>query len=644
MEDKVRSVDPAVDEVFKRIIGTDLTTAFDRVEDLKPCPIGASGSCCKSCWMGPCRITGKDIENKTGICGSTLHVIAARNLARAVAGGASAHSDHGRDVAMALMAVSTGEAKGYEIKDYVKLRSVAEIFGIDINGKTKEEIGIEVAKSAIGEFGKQQGELIYSSRAPKKRQGIWKKFGITPRGVDREIVETLHRTTMGVDQDPENIMTHTLRVALADGWGGSMLATDLTDILFGTPKAILSQVNLGVLKKDEVNIVVHGHEPVLSELIVLAASQKDLVDYAISKGAKGINLAGMCCTANEIMMRQGIPSAGNFLSQELAILTGAVDAIIVDIQCIQAALVNLSRNFHTKVITTSKKAKITGATHIQFDEHNALEIAREIVRTAIDNYQNRKETVIPKVLNDLVAGFSTEYIDYMLGGKYRASYRPLNDAIIQGRILGAAGVVGCNNPRVCHDKAHNYIVKELIKHDVLVVQTGCGAIANAKYGLLTPEAMEYAGPGLREICETVGIPPVLHLGSCVDNSRILTILTEVVNEGGLGEDISDLPVVGIAPEWMTEKALSIGTYFVASGVYVIFGGVSSPVSASDVVTDIITNKWEEMVGGRLEFEPDPVKIVEKTLEHIAEKRRALKIDTKKERVLYDMEKRRELSV
>jgi len=406
----------------------------------------------------------------------------------------------------------------------------------------------------------------------------------------------------------------------------------------------LSQVNLGVLKKDEVNVVVHGHEPVLSELIVLAAGQKDLVDYAISKGAKGINLAGMCCTANEIMMRQGIPTAGNFLSQELAILTGAVDAIIVDVQCIQAALVSLSKHFHTKVITTSQKGKITGATHIQFDEQNALEIAREIVRVAIDNYQNRKETIIPKDLNDLVAGFSNEYINYMLGGKYRASYRPLNDAIIQGRIFGAAGVVGCNNPRVCHDEAHNYVVKELIKHDVLVVQTGCGAIANAKYGLLTPEAMEYAGPGLREICETVGIPPVLHLGSCVDNSRILTILTEVVNEGGLGEDISELPVVGIAPEWMTEKALSIGVYFVASGVYVIFGGVSSPVSASDVVTDIITNRWEDMVGGKLEFEPDPVKIVEKTLEHIARKRKALKIDIKKERVLYDMEKRRELSV
>jgi carbon-monoxide dehydrogenase catalytic subunit len=642
--EKVRSIDPAAAEILEKITDPGLSTAFDRVEDMKPCPIGASGSCCKHCWMGPCRITGKDIEGKTGICGANIHTIAARNFARAVAAGTAAHSDHGRDVTLALLAVSRGEAQGYEIKDVEKLKSVAALLGVETEGRTKEEIGEQVALRAIAEFGKQQGELIYLSRAPKKRQEIWNKLGIAPRGVDREVVETLNRTTLGVDQDPDHILTHTLRVALADGWGGSMLGTDITDVLFGTPNALLSKVNLGVLKEDEVNVVVHGHEPVLSELIVVVSRQKDLIDYAKSKGAKGINLAGICCTANEIMMRQGIPSAGNFLNQELAVLTGAVDAMIVDVQCIQQALVELAKHFHTKIITTSRKAKITGALHMEFDEHRALEIAREIVRVAIDNYPNRKSTMIPKVVNDLVAGFSTEYINYMLGGRYRASFRPLNDAIIQGRIFGAAGVVGCNNPRTCQDEAHNYIVKELIKNDVLVVQTGCGAIANAKYGLLTPEAMEYAGPGLREICEAVGIPPVLHLGSCVDNSRILTVLTEVVKEGGLGDDISDLPAVGIAPEWMTEKALAIGTYFVASGVYVLFGGVESPVGASSVVTDIITNRWEEMVGGSLEFEPDPVKIVEKTLEHIARKRKELKIDIKKERVLYDMEKRRELSV
>jgi carbon-monoxide dehydrogenase catalytic subunit len=226
------------------------------------------------------------------------------------------------------------------------------------------------------------------------------------------------------------------------------------------------------------------------------------------------------------------------------------------------------------------------------------------------------------VTENMVPGFSHEYIRYMLGGYYRGSLRPLNDAIMAGRLRGVAGVVGCNNPRVVHDEAHFGIVKGFLENDVLVVQTGCGALCNAKYGLLQGEAMDYAGPGLREICEAVGIPPVLHMGSCVDNSRILTVLAEMATEGGLGEDISDIPGVGLAPEWMSEKAISIATYCVASGVYTIMG-VKSPVEGSETVMDILGRGWESKVGGKLEFEPDAAKALEKSLEHIDKKRAAL---------------------
>jgi carbon-monoxide dehydrogenase catalytic subunit len=355
---------------------------------------------------------------------------------------------------------------------------------------------------------------------------------------------------------------------------------------------------------------------------VAAARDPEMIEYAKSKGANGITLAGICCTSNETLMRQGVPSAGNFLDQELAVLTGAVEAMVVDIQCIFQGLVGVAEDFHTHVITTSPKAKITGAMHMEFDEHRAPEIAGEIVKTAIDNYPNRGETYIPQDQENMVPGFSHEYIRYMLGGYYRGSLRPLNDAIVAGRLRGVAGVVGCNNPRVVHDEAHFDIVKDFLKNDVLVVQTGCGAICNAKYGLLQGEALEYAGPGLKEICESVGIPPVLHMGSCVDNSRILTVLAEMATEGGLGEDISDIPGVGIAPEWMSEKALSIGTYFVASGAYVLFG-VKSPIEGSEAVTDLVGSGWESKVGGKLEFEPDPAEIVRKSLEHIDKKRAAL---------------------
>jgi carbon-monoxide dehydrogenase catalytic subunit len=466
--------------------------------------------------------------------------------------------------------------------------------------------------------------------APEKRKEIWREQGVIPRGIDREVVEALHRTHIGDDQDPEHILNHAVRTALADGWGGSMIATDAADILFGTPAPLLGEANLGVLKDDMVNVVVHGHEPTLSEMIVTASQDPEIIAYAKAAGAEGISLSGICCTANEILMRQGIPAAGNFLHQELAILTGSVEAMVVDVQCIMQALVDLASNFHTKIITTSPKVKIKGATHIEFNEHEALTIAKNILRVAIDNYSNRGKTQIPQVKEDLIPGFSHEYINYMLGGTYRASFRPLNDAIMSGRIRGVAAIVGCNNPRSSQDYLHVKVTRELLKQDVLVVETGCGAIASAKLGLLLGEAgLDQVGPGLREVCEAIGIPPVLHMGSCVDNTRILTVLTQMVEEGGLGDDIDQIPAVGLAPEWMSEKALAIGTYCVASGVYVIFGG-SSPVSGmpdrvadSEIVSRYISEGWEKIYGGKLEFIADPDEMIAKTLEHIDKKRAAL---------------------
>lgn len=638
-----KTVDPAAQELINYASEQGIDTIFDRVDKVKPCPIGASGACCSICYMGPCRLVGKNAEDATGMCGANLATISARNFARSVAAGTAAHSDHGRDIAATLLAVAEGEVTDYQIKDEVKLREVAGYMNIPEEGRTKEEVAKDVATEALANFGRQDGGLTYLTRATEKRQELWKSLGIAPRGIDREVVELMHRTNMGVDQDAENLLKGSMRTSLADGWGGAMLATDLSDILFGTPSPLNSVVNLGVLKKDKVNVVVHGHEPLLAEMLAVAVSDPEIVEYAKSKGAEGVTLSGICCTANEVLMRHGIAPAGNFLHQELAIITGAVDAMVVDVQCIFQALGKLAEDYHTKIITTSKKAKMPGADHIQFDEVIALEIAKQIIKTAIDNFPNRGEVRIPQYESDMVAGFSHEYIKYMLGGKYRASFRPLNDAIIDGRILGAVGIAGCNNPRLALDDHHEYITRELIKNDVLVVQTGCAAIGSAKYGLMTPEAMEHAGPGLRSICEAVGIPPVIHLGSCVDNSRILTILTEIVNEGGLGEDISDLPAVGIAPEWMSEKALAIATYFVASGAYVIFGG-KSPASASQATMDLMMDGWEEMVGGKLEFAADPKEIVQKTLDHINKKRKELGIDVKKERVLFDMEDRRKLSV
>jgi carbon-monoxide dehydrogenase catalytic subunit len=614
-----KTIDPTIKTLLEFSEAEGIETAFDRAAVMKPCPIGQDGACCKNCSMGPCRLVGK---HERGICGATKETVAARNLARMIAAGASAHSDHGRDMALTLLAAAEGEAPDYEIRDVNKLLEVAELLGVTTQGRETMEIAKDVAEVALAQVGNQKGEILYLKRAPKKRQEVWRKAGIAPRGIDREIVEIMHRTHVGNDQWYESILMAGLRTALADGWGGSMLATDITDILFGSPVPLTAQVNMGMLSEDEVNIVVHGHEPTLSELILVAVNDPEMIEYAKSKGAKGINLTGICCTANETLMRQGVPTIGNFLSQELAIATGAIELMIVDIQCIMQALAPMADQFHTTLVTTSRKAHIEGATHVEFDEHRALEIAKEIVKMGIDNFPNRKETRVPKEVNQLVAGFSHEYVNYALGGLYRGSFRPLNDAVVQGRLRGVAGVVGCNNARTRHDYSHEYVTRKLIENDVLVVMTGCGAIACAKYGLLSPEAAKYAGPGLREICETVGIPPVLHVGSCVDNARILTTLSQMATEGGLGEDIADIPAAGFAPEWMSEKAVSIASYFVGSGLYTIMGS-ESPVANSPIVDRFISEGWEERVGGKLEFIADPEESVQKALAHIDKKRAAL---------------------
>ena len=371
-----KSIDPAAIEMLAHAESCGIGTAFSRASEMKPCPIGEVGACCRICSMGPCRLVGKDAETKTGICGADLPTVAARHFARQVAGGVAAHSDHGRDMALTLLAVATGEAHDFVIRDEQKLMCVAGYLGIPIDGRAVAEIAADVAEKALEQFGQAHGEIVTTKRATPKRQELWHKLKLTPRAVDREIVEIMHRTHKGVDHDAENILKQALRCSLADGWGGSMLATDISDILFGTPSPLASEVNLGVLKDDEVNIVVHGHEPTLSEMIVEAARDPELLAEAKAKGAKGINLAGICCTANEILMRHGIPPAGNFLHQELAMLTGAVEVMVVDVQCIMQALSPLSQRFHTKLITTSPKAKIPGAEHIEFDEDHGLDTAK----------------------------------------------------------------------------------------------------------------------------------------------------------------------------------------------------------------------------------------------------------------------------
>jgi anaerobic carbon-monoxide dehydrogenase catalytic subunit len=606
-----RSIDPASQEMLDVCQRTGMETAWDRFDKQQPqCGFGELGLCCRNCNMGPCRIDPFGEGANKGVCGATADIMVARNLLRSIAAGAAAHSDHARDVAQTFKLVVEGKAPSYNIKDQAKLERLMKEYGVDSPD--------ELANAVLAEFGKQDGPIQFTQRAPIQRQNLWKKLGIQPRGIDREIVECMHRTTMGVDNDHVNLILHGLRTSLADGWGGSMIATELQDVMFGTPTPTFSEANLGVLLPDQVNVIVHGHEPLLSEMIVAAATDPELIEQAKKQGATGINVAGMCCTGNEVLMRHGVPVAGNFLQQELAVATGAVDAMVVDVQCIMPALGALAGCFHTKFISTSPKAKFPGAVHMEFHEETALETAKSIVQAAVQNYKNRDLTKvhIPKEKSKCMVGFSVETILGALGG----TLDPLLGAIKSGAVRGIGAVVGCNNPKVQQDFGHINMVKELIKNNVLVITTGCNALACAKAGLLLPEAADLAGDGLKGVCKALGIPPVLHMGSCVDISRILVAAAAIAN--ALGVDISDLPAAGAAPEWMSEKAVAIGAYVVGSGVFTVLGTVP-PVLGSSAVTSLLTSGAKDILGASFAVEADPFKAASLMIDHIDEKRKNL---------------------
>ena len=617
-------------------------TAFHRAASMKACPIGADSACCKHCSMGPCRLVSKDPYGKVGVCGATIDTIQARNFGRMVASGAAAHTDHGMSMLDLFREVVSGKIKEYGIKDTFKLEAVAEEIGIDVTGRNVEDIAMDLYRELERTYTQVEGEIPFAKRVPAKTLETWRKHGVVPRGAMREIMEMMHRTHMGVDQDYENITKQCSRTALSDGWGGSMVATEISDILFGTPTPVKAEVNMGCLKENEVNIIIHGHEPNLFESILASVGDPSLIQAAKDAGAEGINLVGMCCSGAEMLSRHGVPHAGNFMSTEAILVTGAVDAMGVDVQCIKQGLAKVADCYGTKLFTTNPRCHIEGVEHIEFHEHSPRECTDAIVENAIIRFKNRNLPIeIPNIRNAGIHGFSHEYINYMLGGTFRGSYTPLNDNIINGRIRGVAGVVGCTNPRVKQDYVHVELVKELIKNDVLVVQTGCSQIALAKAGLYTPEAAHLAGPGLSEVCETVGMPPVLGLGSCVDNSRILIACSEMVKIGGLGESIADLPVAGAAPEWMSEKAISIGQYFVASGVYTIFG-VTYPIIEETKFHKLLFGGLEDMGFGKWGFAVDPYEMAHMMIDHIDKKRKALGIDKARDRVLMDMADRQKL--
>lgn len=597
-----------------------------RVKNQTPhCGFGESGTCCRICSMGPCRISPKAPR---GICGCDAHGIVARNYLRFTAGGSATHSDHGRSIAHTLY-LSTPDGS-YNVKDPEKLYRIAKEWDIETEGRDLYDVAHEVALTGLNEYGKPFGFQRFTKRAPEARQKIWEDAGILPRAIDREVSQSLHMTHMGCSSDPEALVRQSLRAGLSDGWGGSMMGTEFSDVLFGTPRPIDTAANLGVMEKDMVNIIVHGHDPSLSEMVVFYANDPEMIAYAKEQGAKGINVAGVCCTSNEVAMRHGIPMAGNFLSQENVVLTGACEAIVVDVQCIFPALGPLSKCFHTKFITTSPIARIPDSEFMEFHEETAADNAKAIVKMAIENFKNRKPELvhIPTMKQKATVGYSVEAIKKCLDGVTNShvdelnTLKPLADVVKAGVLRGAVAMVGCNNPKIRPDYAHVELMKKLLENDIIVVVSGCSAQAAGKAGLLDKSAMKYCGEGLKRVCRLVDIPPVLHMGSCVDISRMMILASDLAKDWGI--EISQIPLVGCAPEWMSEKAVSIGNYVVATGIDT-FLGVDPYTKGSDKVVGLLQGSIKDWVGANFTVDTNIESLCDKMIARIEEKRTALGI-------------------
>lgn len=637
MKQRFKSDNPSVTKMIAKAESENVETVFDRYQEQQPqCGFGTLGLCCRICWKGPCRIDPFGTGPQRGICGADQHTIVARQLARMIAAGASAHSDHGRHILYALHKMTNGGiSELYEIKDEAKLLRTAKRMGIATNDRAVMDVLKDVVAKTYEDFGNQEASKVMNwlkFSLPQKRLDLFEKLNLLPTNIDMAVAQTVSRTHIGCDADPTNIILGGISAALAD-FCGMTLATELSDIMFGTPTPVYSEADLGVINENAVNIAVNGHNPLVAEAVCSVA--ESMQEQARALGARdGINIVGVCCTGNEALMRHGVSMAANYLSQEMVMVTGAIDAMVVDVQCIMPGITNVADNFHTAVITTHDENKIPGAIHKSVHPENAREAANEIIQLALNRYtlRNPAHIMIPKGKETCIVGFSTEAIlEVLTRINAEDPLKPLIDAIVKGDIKGVALFAGCNTTQIDQDKNFKTLGRELAKRDVLLLATGCGGGAFAKDGLMTQEAVEkFAGPGLKGVLTSLGeaaglngpLPLVFHMGSCVDNSRAVMLTTALAEK--LGVDLGDLPVVASAPEAMAEKAVAIGSWSVALGFPTHLGNIPQ-IMGSDQVVELVTNTTKEIFGGYFLVDPDPESAADKLYEAILERRKGLGI-------------------
>ena len=612
--------DLAVREMILRQNQLGFDTTFDRFDKQQPqCGFGMAGICCKICNMGPCKITSKSPK---GVCGADADLIVARNLLRSAAAGVAQHGMHGREVILSLKWAAEGKLD-LPILGQQKIKDTAKAFGIKTERRSIKKIASELADVLLDDMSRTiPGDYkIIEALGSEERKKVWKELDILPISAYHEVFESYHKTGVGTDGDWKSIMQQFLRCGLAFTYSGVVSTSIATDGLFGVGDRVTSKVNIGALKKGYVNIAVHGHLPTLVSEIVKVGQEEKFINLAKEAGAKGIRFYGICCSGLSEMYRYaGVIPLSNAVSAELVLGTGALDLWIADVQDVFPSIMEVAKCFRTTVVTTSESARLPGAERFEYDHHHSnigetRALAEKIVLRGIESFKDRQgiPVYIPPYEVDAEAGFSPEYVH-----KHYGSMKPLYEAIKEGKILGIVNMVGCNNPKVVYEKCVIDVANALLRNNILILTNGCASFPLMKMGYCNVSGQEHAGESLNEFLGD--LPPVWHVGECIDNTKSSGIFAGVAGEAG--KPLYEMPFAFTSPEWSNEKGIDAALGFRLMGIN-SYHCVEAQIHGSKNVIEFLKEGTKDLLGSVMVVNPNPDALGEKIVADIIEKRKAL---------------------
>ena len=612
--------DPAVREMILRQNQLGFDTTFDRFDKQQPqCGFGMAGICCKICNMGPCKITSKSPK---GVCGADADLIVARNLLRSAAAGAAQHGMHGREVILSLKWAAEGKLD-LPILGQQKIKDTAKAFGIKTERRSIKKIASELADVLLEDMSRTvPGDYkIIEALGSEERKKVWKELDIIPISAYHEVFEAYHKTGVGTDGDWKSIMQQFLRCGLAFTYSGVVSTSIATDGLFGVGDRVTSKVNIGALKKGYVNIAVHGHLPTLVSEIVRVGQEEKFINLAKEAGAKGIRFYGICCSGLSAMYRYaGVIPLSNAVSAELVLGTGALDLWIADVQDVFPSIMEVAKCFRTTVVTTSESARLPGAERFEYDHHHSnigetRALAEKIVLRGIESFKDRQgiPVYIPPYEVDAEVGFSPEYVH-----KHYGSMKPLYEAVKEGKILGIVNIVGCNNPKVVYEKCVIDVANALLRNNILILTNGCASFPLMKMGYCNVSGQEHAGESLKEFLGD--LPPVWHVGECIDNTKSSGIFAGVAGEAG--KPLYEMPFAFSSPEWSNEKGIDAALGFRLMGIN-SYHCVEAQIHGSKNVIEFLKEGTKELLGSVMVVDTNPDSLGEKIVADIIEKRKAL---------------------